>query len=175
MSGGRVRTAPTAQRVDFLEALEAHRSFLRQTVRGLTDDQARQRTTVSELCLAGIVKHVAAVEDRWARFIVEGPDAIGSADKAAMEEHAAGFVMLKDETLASVLERYEDVAHRTDDLVASIPSLDDAHPLPDAPWFPPGTAWSARRVLIHIIAETAQHAGHADIIRESLDGQKTMG
>ena len=44
-----------------------------------------------------------------------------------------------------------------------------------APWFPPGARWSARRVLLHIIAETAQHAGHADIIRESLDGAKTMG
>ena len=47
--------------------------------------------------------------------------------------------------------------------------------LPEAPWFTPGESWSARRVLLHIIAETAQHAGHADIIRESLDGAKSMG
>jgi hypothetical protein len=57
----------------------------------------------------------------------------------------------------------------------SLPSLDLAHLLPDAPWFPPGTRWTARRVLLHVIGETAQHAGHADIIRESLDGAKTMG
>ena len=36
-------------------------------------------------------------------------------------------------------------------------------------------SWTARRVLLHVIAETSQHAGHADIIRESIDGQKTMG
>jgi hypothetical protein len=44
-----------------------------------------------------------------------------------------------------------------------------------APWFTPGEQWTARRVLLHIIAETAQHAGHADIIREALDGAKSMG
>ena len=57
----------------------------------------------------------------------------------------------------------------------TLPDLDAAHPLPQAPWFPPGASWSARRVLLHIMAETAQHAGHADIIREALDGAKTMG
>jgi hypothetical protein len=53
--------------------------------------------------------------------------------------------------------------------------LDLSHPLPEAPWFEKGASWSARRVLLHVIAETAQHAGHADIIRETLDGSRTMG
>ena len=66
-------------------------------------------------------------------------------------------------------------ANRTDALVGTLPSLDDGHPLPEAPWFEPGARWSARRALLHIVAETAQHAGHADIVRESIDGQKTMG
>lgn len=59
--------------------------------------------------------------------------------------------------------------------VATLPDLNAAHPLPKAPWFEPGARWSARRALMHIIAETAQHAGHADIIRESLDGATSMG
>jgi Protein of unknown function (DUF664) len=83
--------------------------------------------------------------------------------------------MLEGETLAGVLADYEQVARRTDELVASLPDLDASQPLPEAPWFEPGARWSARRALLHIIAETAQHAGHADIIRESLDGAKTMG
>jgi len=65
-------------------------------------------------------------------------------------------------------------ADRAGQVVAHLPDLDAAHPLPPAPWFEPGARWSARRVLLHVIAETAQHAGHTDIICESLDGAKSM-
>nr|WP_299520382.1 DUF664 domain-containing protein [uncultured Serinicoccus sp.] len=53
--------------------------------------------------------------------------------------------------------------------------LDATHPLPQAPWFEEGASWSVRRVALHMLAEIAQHAGHADIIREAIDGQRTMG
>jgi uncharacterized damage-inducible protein DinB len=162
-------------KADFLDTLTTHRSFLCQTVKGLTDEQARQRTTVSELCLGGLIKHVTVAERNWANFIVNGPSALGRGDRASMEAHTAGFRMPEGETLAGLLDAYEEVARRTDHLVASLPSLDASQPLPPAPWYKPGASWSARRVLLHIIAETAQHAGHADIIRESLDGAKTMG
>jgi hypothetical protein len=92
-----------------------------------------------------------------------------------MEAHAHGFRMLEGETLAGLLAAYEEAARHTDELVTSLPSLDASQPLPPAPWFKPGARWSARRALLHLLAETAQHAGHADIIRESLDGAKTMG
>jgi len=163
------------ERADLLETLATHRRFVRYTVRDISDDQARERTTVSELCLGGLIKHVTRAEKGWAEFIVKGPLAIGSADAEAFEAHAAGFRMEKGETLAGLLEAYEQVACRTDDLVVSLPSLDASQPLPEAPWFEPGARWSARRALLHIIAETAQHAGHADIVREALDGAKTMG
>ena len=163
------------EHADLLATLATHRAFLRQTVRGLTDEQARQRPTASELCLGGVIKHVTLVEEGWIDFILNGPDAVGPADEAAAAEHAAGFRMSPEETLAGVLTRYEEVARRSDEVVSSLASFDASHPLPEAPWFEPGARWSARRVLLHIIAETAQHAGHADIIRESLDGAKTMG
>ena len=158
--------------------LAKHRHFLRFTTRDLTDEQAAQRSTASELCLGGLIKHVAAVERTWADFIVDGPSAMG--DFAAMTEadwarRADEFRLLPGETLAGVLAAYAEVARRTDELVAALPDLDATQPLPEAPWFEAGARWSARRVLMHIIAETAQHAGHADIIRESLDGAKSMG
>jgi len=83
--------------------------------------------------------------------------------------------MLPGETLSGLLHRYQEVSQRTDEIVATVPDLDVSYPLPEAPWFEPGARWSVRRVLLHVIAETAQHAGHADIIRESLDGAKSMG
>ncbi|MEV5010151.1 DinB family protein [Streptomyces sp. NPDC093064] len=170
--------AVTGERADLLEMLAKHRHFLRFTTRDLTDEQAGLRTTASELCLGGLIKHVTAVERNWVDFILNGPSAMG--DFTAMTEadwarRADEFRLLPGETLTGVLADYAEVARRTDDLVATLPDLGATRPLPKAPWFEPGAQWSARRVLMHIIAETAQHAGHADIIRESVDGAKSMG
>jgi uncharacterized damage-inducible protein DinB len=168
-------TATTStERADLLETLAKHRHFLRYTVRELTDEQAARRTTASELCLGGLVKHVALTEEHWIDFLVRGPEAMAVSEDS-WSEHANGFRMLEGETLAGILARYDEVARRTDALVRELPDLDASQPLPEAPWFEPGARWSARRVLLHIIAETSQHAGHADILRESLDGAKTMG
>jgi hypothetical protein len=170
--------AVSGERADLLEMLTKHRHFLRFTTRDLTDEQAGLRSTASELCLGGLIKHVASVERSWGNFILNGPSAMG--DFTAMTEadwaqRADEFRMLPGETLAGVLADYTEVARRTDDLVVTLPDLEATQPLPKAPWFEADARWSARRVLLHIIAETAQHAGHADIIRESLDGAKTMG
>ena len=166
----------TGERADLLETLAKHRDFLRFTARELTDEQAASRATVSELCIGGLIKHVAAVERQWVRFIAEGPSAMGGwDDEASMRAWVDGFRMVPGETLSGLLEDYAAAARQTDELVASLPDLDAAQPLPEAPWYEPGASWSARRVLLHVIAETSQHAGHADIIRESIDGAKTMG
>jgi uncharacterized protein (TIGR03086 family) len=149
------------ERGDLVAALGGARRFLRFTLR--------------ELGLGGLIKHVTEVERGWARFMVEGAPALHAADEAGFSAHTAGFVMGDGETLAGLLATYEDVGRRTDELVQSLPDLDVEHRLPEAPWFEPGTSWSARRAALHIIAETAQHAGHADILRESLDGAKSIG
>ena len=164
----------TNERDDLLESLAAHRRFLLRTVEGLTDEQARQRTTVSELTLGGLIKHVARTEKGWGDFLVDGPAAIAMTEDS-YARHADSFVLHEDETLAGIVAGYEQTAKRTDELVRTLPDLGAAQPLPEAPWFPPGASRSARRVFVHIVAETAQHAGHADILREAVDGQKTMG
>ncbi|QDY07401.1 DinB family protein [Micromonospora sp. HM134] len=160
----------TGERADLLQTVGLHRGFLRHTVRGLTDTQAAARSTASELCLGGLIKHVTMVEHRWARFMVGGAEAMESepVDWVGM------FRMADGDTLTDLLARYAETAARTDELIATL-DLDAVHPLPEAPWFEPGAAWSVRRTVLHVIAETAQHAGHADIIRESIDGAKTMG
>ncbi|WP_062646253.1 DinB family protein [Streptomyces maremycinicus] len=171
-------SAVRGERADLLEALTKQRHFLRFTTRDLTDEQAGLRTTAGELCLGGLIKHVTSVERGWAAFILEGPSTMPDFTKmteADFARRADEFRMLPGETLSGVLKEYAEVARRTDELVTSLPDLDADHPLPAAPWFEPNARWSARRVLLHIVAETAQHAGHADIIRESLDGAKSMG
>jgi uncharacterized damage-inducible protein DinB len=165
------RETLTTESATLLTTLAQHRAFLRQTVRDLDDEQAARRTTASALCLGGLIKHVAHVERGWADFIVNGSDAMAWGEA----EWADEFRLVEGETLAGVLQEYEEIARRTEEIVASLPDLDADHALPEAPWFEPGARWSHRRVLLHILAETAQHAGHADIIRESLDGAKTMG
>ncbi len=166
----------TAERADLLDILTKHRQLLRHTVDGLTDEQAALTPTASELCLGGLIKHVAMVESGWVDFVVEGTKAMeSSGDGSDYTEHANSFRMLEGDTLARVLARYDEVARRTDELVVSLPDLDASHALPAAPWFEPGARWSARRAFMHIVAETAQHAGHADILRETIDGQKSMG
>ncbi len=166
-------TTTSTEAEDLLQTINAHRAFLLETVRDLTDEQATRCTTASALSLAVIIKHVTDGERSWIDFILEGPRAIGDfADN--VEKYQAGWQLEPGETLAVLLGRYAEAARRTNDLIPTL-DLDAAQPLPVAPWFEPGGQWSARRVLLHLIAETAQHAGHADIIRESLDGAKTMG
>lgn len=162
--------ATVDERADLLSTLAARRDFLLFTVRDLTDEQAAATPTRSELCLGGLVKHVAGAEENWLRFAVDG----ASGMKNDMNEWADGFRMLPGETLAGIVERYAQVAARTADVVATL-DLGSSHALPDRPWFEQGARWTVRRVLLHLIGETAQHAGHADLLREHIDGRKTMG
>jgi uncharacterized damage-inducible protein DinB len=162
--------ATSGERADLLQSLNRHRDFLRFTVQNLNDEQAAKAPTESQLSLGGLIKHVAQTEEGWMRFAVGGAEGM----EAQPTDYEAGFRMESGDTLADLLARYDEVARQTNELVATL-DLDQAHLLPVAPWYEPGASWSVRRVLLHIIAETAQHAGHADIIRETLDGQKTMG
>ena len=158
-----------SERDDLQAALTQARFFLRHTAGGLTDEQANQATTVSTLTVGGLIKHVSLTEQNWVRFIREG----GAAFSGGFEDHADSF-RLGDQPLAEALQRYAEIAADTDELLATV-DLDASQELPPAPWFTPGERRTSRRTFVHIIAETAQHAGHADIIREALDGQKTMG
>ncbi len=186
------RTTPVTlsqERRDLLETLRNQRQFLKGTIRDLSDEQANIHSTVSVLTLGGLIKHVTQVEAQWARFALEGPEAFAGqawvdVDWETFEQsltdevtaaYDAGFSMAPGETLAGLLAEYDAVAAATDELVATLPDLDHSHPLPKAPWFEQDATWSMRRVFVHILAETAQHSGHADIIRESIDGAKSMG
>ncbi|MER6285507.1 DinB family protein [Streptomyces sviceus] len=155
------------ERGALLAFLEEQRGGIRRSLLGLTDEQAAAKPSASELSLGGLLKHVAEVEQSWiARAKGEQP----AVHREPSNWHEC-FALVGDETVASQLAYWEKVAAETEAFARSVPSLDDTFPLPDQPWFPPGGRVSVRWVLLHLIRETARHAGHADIIRESLDGK----
>ena len=159
------------EREDLLETLAKHRGFLRHTIEGMSAEQIRERSTVSALTLGAIVQHLTEMEVQWGSFMDLGPEAMAG---MTPERYAAMWALDADVTTAGLLAGYDAACARNDERVRTV-DLDADHALPEAPWFAPGARWSARRVVVHIIAETSQHAGHADIIRETIDGQKTMG
>ncbi|MDX2705021.1 DinB family protein [Streptomyces sp. PA03-6a] len=157
----------TGERDALLAYLEAQRGGMRRAVLGLTDEQASSRPSVSEMNLAGLVKHVARTEESWVQGLL-----LGHEDKKGTQaDYLDGFRLLEGETLAGWLEEYARIGRETEEAVLALPDLDVVVPLPDAPWNPPGMKVSARWILLHLIEETARHAGHADVIRESLDGR----
>ena len=153
------------EREALLGYLAQQRYGLRLTAFGLTDDQARATPAASALSVGGLIKHVAAMERGWINIVMQR-------DEKTQEEYADDFRVGPDETLASVLAGYDAAAAETDAVVATITDLGQAVPVPKGvPWFPDDVeAWSVRWVLLHLIEETARHAGHADIVRESIDG-----
>ncbi|WP_328561856.1 DinB family protein [Streptomyces coelicoflavus] len=154
------------ERGALLSFIAEQRDGIRRSVLGLTAEQANSRPSASELSLAGLIKHVAAVEQGWIARGKQEPPAV-KWDESNWHEC---FALVGEESVASQLAYWEEVAAETEAFIRSVPSLDDTFPLPNDPWFPPDERVSMRWLCLALIRELARHAGHADIIRESLDG-----
>jgi hypothetical protein len=147
--------------------LDQQRYVLRLTAYGLTDDQIRETPTPSPLSVGGLIKHLAAAERSWMGTVLQR-----ERPSRSTEEYQDNFKLQDGETASEVLDDYEVACNETDQTIGSIPDLGQVVPIPKGvPWFPKDVdAWSVRWVLMHLITETARHAGHADIIREAVDG-----
>jgi uncharacterized damage-inducible protein DinB len=159
----------TDERELLLAYIAQQRDGIRNAAYGLTDKQARLAPSASSLSIGGLIKHVADMEKGWIDMVLQRD---GGSPEDQESDYEDNFRLGPDETLADVLARYEEVAKETDAVVAGIADLGRAVPVPKGvPWFPDDVeAWSVRWVLLHLIEETARHAGHADIVRESIDG-----
>ncbi|PTM95915.1 DinB family protein [Streptomyces sp. VMFN-G11Ma] len=153
------------ERGALLAFIEEQRGGIRRALLGLTEEQAASRPSASELSLSGLLKHCAEVEQSWIARAKQEPPAV---QRDASNWHET-FRLVEGESVQSQFAYWEKVAAETEAYVRSVPSLDDTFPLPDQPWFPEDRV-SVRWLCLHLIRETARHAGHADIIRESLDG-----
>jgi uncharacterized damage-inducible protein DinB len=158
----------TDERELLLAYLNQQRDGIRYAAFGLTDEQARLAPTASTLTIGGLVKHVTATERSWMDVVLQRPPGTREEQEASWQD---GFRLGDDETLADALARYDELAKETDAELTGI-DLGRAVPVPKGvPWYPDDVeAWTVRWVVLHIIEETARHAGHADIIRESIDG-----
>ena len=163
-------TAPLIQneRDGLFAFLEHQRQAVRNATYGLREDQARFQPTPSALTLGGLVKHLTQGERDWSDHIAGAPSRGGS-----FEDYMAGFALSEDETLTDVLEHYQEASMHTDFVVQNVDDLGRRVPLPQAPWFPDPEGCTVRWILLHLVEETARHAGHADIIREALDGAQS--
>lgn len=160
----------TGEKRDLLTLLQDQRNMLKITALGLSDADARKQTTVSALSIGALIKHLAHGEAGAARVITER-DENAEFDLSLV---ATEYVMTDEETIAGWLAEYDRAAAEFDSVIADAENLDELIPQPTAPW-QPEREWSSIRMMIaQLLRETAHHCGHADIIREALDGQSTM-
>jgi len=154
--------------------LDYHQGAYFAVAYGLTGEQARSKPTVSALSIGGLIKHATGVQRSWMQRVAAAPD-FPPADTRPFEEIVATYqdeyVMRDDETLSELLDRLS--AQNAETLrIFGEADLDTPVPVPqDVPWFPKDIDnWTVRWVIHHLINELARHSGHADIIRESIDG-----
>jgi hypothetical protein len=164
----------TDERSALREFLAFHQSAYFAVSYGLTNEQARSTPAVSALSIGGLVKHATEMQRSWMARVAAAPD-LPPKDNRPFDEIAKEFgdqhVMRPDETLDGLLRAFETQNAKSLRL-AETADLDATVPVPqDIPWFPKNQeAWSVRWVILHVINELARHAGHADIIRETIDG-----
>ncbi|WP_030300765.1 DinB family protein [Streptomyces katrae] len=155
------------ERGALLSFAEAQRGALRRAVLGLTEEQAASRPSASELSLSGLLKHVAETELNWLRMAQQLPNE----RQRTQETWGDSFRLVEGESIPGILEFWDGVVEELEKFIHAVPSLDDTFPLPEAPWFPKEGRVSMRWLLLHLVEEHARHAGHADVVRESLDGK----
>ena len=145
------------ERTGLATFLDAQRDALLRKLDGLTDAQATARPTASALSLLTLIKHVAFVERRWFQLEIARRDVPGLWPPPDDRE----LRLEEGDTLASVRSFYEGIIEENRRILAAVDDLDDVSP---------ATGLNRRWVLLHLLEELARHAGHADILRESIDG-----
>jgi Protein of unknown function (DUF664) len=131
------------------------RAAVDRKLEGLSEQDARRRVLPSETTLLGLVKHLTVVEVYWSERRLAGTDVRADSD---------GFDLAEGDTVSSVRAAYAAACRRTDELVVACADL-------DRPLARGRRGLTARWMLMHLVEETARHAGHADILRELLDGR----
>jgi uncharacterized damage-inducible protein DinB len=157
--------SPATERAGLSEFLDYQRGALIDKLQGLSDEEARMTATVSSLSLLSLVKHSAIWERRWFQVIVAGRRFAGEWPDVQSEEVDPTFRLTEEDTVETVVADYRE------QIAASREILDSLDLDTPCAW-PEMADQNLRWVALHMIEETARHAGHADIIRETIDGTR---
>jgi uncharacterized damage-inducible protein DinB len=161
------RFALASEREALEKFLDTQREGLIRKIEGLDDETARKAPTASSLSLLGLVKHSAIWERRWFQVIMAGREFPGEWPGVKDEPEDADLMVDENDTVDHWVAYYREQIEQSRAVAASM-DLDSPCARPDL------VACNVRYVLFHLIEETARHAGHADIIRETLDGSRGM-
>jgi len=145
---------PTPELQQLRTALDGLRAGVLKKLAGLSETDARRSTVDSGTNLAGLLQHLTFVESLWFEEIVAGGKASG----------IRSMQVDPSVTLRSLRADYKAACQNSNQIVESIGD-------PDSPVTRSGKTRDLRWVMIGVIQETARHAGHADIIREQVDGK----
>jgi len=146
------------------EFLDYQRIVMIRKVSGLSDQDARKTLTPSGLSVLGLIKHLVDVERWWFRITFAGEEGVTLFSSEADPD--ADFRIEDDETIAGIVAAYRAEID-TANAISSAAPLEQLAVLPNRRL---GSHVSLRWIMAHMIEETARHAGHADLMRESLDG-----
>lgn len=160
---------PVTDEIDAIVAfLAQQQDAFRALLFGLTPAQAASSPSASALSLGGLMRHATSVQHTWLAAAEAAPGRPESA--GGVDDYLDAFRFDADGSLDDLLADFDEVSAAVLDAVRRL-DLDAAVPVPDAPWFPQEvTAWSVRWVWWHVMEELTRHAGHGDVIRETIDG-----
>ncbi|MEP6658333.1 MAG: DinB family protein [Acidimicrobiales bacterium] len=161
----RAKASPETERAGLCEFLDMQREALIEKLHGLSDDEARMAATSSSLSLLSLIKHSAIWERRWFQVIVAGRSFPGEWPEVKPEGQDPTFRLTDDETMETVVADYREQIAASQEILGSL-DLDTPCAWPEM------ASQNVRWVALHMIEETARHAGHADIIRETIDGNR---
>lgn len=163
---------PTASgELDVLRTYALHQlAQIRTTAYGLTDDQARATPTASSLHISALLRHAGEVAVYWSAAAASAPREPTLPE--GMEDHSLEDLAADATPVTETLAFFDECVRLTRANFDAVTDLSAPAPVPDVPWVPADlTSWEARWCLVHISTEIARHTGHADIIRESIDGK----
>jgi uncharacterized damage-inducible protein DinB len=149
------------ERETLIAFIDSYREAMVIKLDGLDREQASRRVLPSRTNLLGLIKHLTLVEEWWLGCVLAGgPEPYEDPDDPDSE-----WLVNKDDDPEAIVAAYRAACKRSNEIARSVTSLDAHGPGPHRP------EMTARWILVHMVDETARHAGHADVVRELIDGR----